>query len=36
MAKNDDGPDALEMAVETAQKPTKHVGALFRNNQSYH
>jgi len=28
MAKNDDGPDALEMAVETAQT-VRRVGALF-------
>ena len=29
MAKNDDGPDALEMAVETARKPRPVVGAFF-------
>lgn len=34
MAKNDDGPDALEMAVETARK-VRHVGVLFRANKNY-
>jgi len=34
MAKNDDGPDALEMAVETARKPRRVAGALFRTNRS--
>jgi len=28
LAKNDDGPDALEMAVDTARKPIPFVGAL--------
>jgi predicted phage terminase large subunit-like protein len=28
MAKNDDGPDALEMAVDTARKPRRIVGAF--------
>jgi len=30
MAKNDDGPDALEMAVDTARKPRIVVGGLGR------
>ncbi len=29
LAKNDDGPDALEMAVDTARKPRVVVGAFF-------
>ena len=33
MAKNDDGPDALEMVVEIAQR-VRHVGALFRDNRN--
>lgn len=34
MARNDDGPDALEMVVETA-RAVRHVGALFHNNRGY-
>lgn len=33
MAKNDDGPDALEMAVEVAKQPRTRVGALRRTNR---
>ena len=33
MAKNDDGPDALEMAVEIARKPRRVAGALFHYNR---
>ena len=34
MAKNDDGPDALEMAVELARKPMRRCGALFQYNRN--
>ena len=29
LAKNDDGPDALEMAMQAAQKPLFYVGGGF-------
>lgn len=35
MAKNDDGPDALEMAVEIARKPRVVVGGLFSHRDYY-
>ena len=34
MAKNDDGPDALEMAVETAHM-VRRAGALFTVDKTY-